>query len=55
MKASSVSSQAGMISLIVLTVTSIFLLSLSVVATASELGPFVCLLARALGLPPLAD
>jgi len=42
-----------MVSLVVLTLSLAFLGGLAAVATFSQLGPVVCVLARVLGLPPL--
>lgn len=53
MSVSSSSGQAGMVSLVVLTLSSTFLLAVATVAAFSQLGPVVCVLARVLGLPPL--
>lgn len=53
MSVPSLNGQAGTVSLVVLTISSTVLATLATVATFSELGPVVCVLARVLGLPPL--
>ncbi|MFK7965942.1 MAG: hypothetical protein AB8C46_18435 [Burkholderiaceae bacterium] len=53
MSVSTSNSQSGMVSLVVLTMSSAFLLGLVAVATMSQFGPMICVLARAFGLPPL--
>jgi len=46
--------QAGTVSLIVLSASSVFLLAVTAVAALSQIGPFVCVVARTLGLPSLS-
>lgn len=53
MSSSHYGNQQGVISLLVISITSIVLLAFVLIAAFGQIGPFICLLARALGLPSL--
>ena len=53
MSASHYGNQQGVVSLLVIASTTLVLSALAVVAAFGHIGPFICLLARGLGLPSL--
>ncbi len=54
MQAKPIKFQGGTISLLVISFSTLLLSGLAVMAALGELAPFVCVLARGLGLPSLS-